>query len=37
MSYADSNTPYVFSENADVTLEKLEEVQTVLNGFQTTR
>ena len=37
MSYADSNTPYVCSENADVTLEKLEEVQTVLNGFQTTR
>ena len=26
MSYADDNTPYVCSENVDVTLEKLEEV-----------
>ena len=30
MSYADDNTPYVCSENADVTLEKLEEVGKVL-------
>ena len=38
MSYADDNTPYVCSENADVTLEKLEEVGNILfkwftNGF----
>ena len=26
MSYADGNTPYMCSENVDVTLEKLEEV-----------
>ena len=30
MSYADDNTPYVCSENVDVTLEKLEEVEKVL-------
>ena len=30
MSYADDNTPYVCSENIDVTLEKLEEVGKVL-------
>ena len=30
MSYADGNTPYVCSENIDVTLEKLEEVGKVL-------
>ena len=30
MSYADDNTPYVCSENVDVTLEKLEEVGKVL-------
>ena len=30
MSYADGNTPYVCSENVDVTLEKLEEVGKVL-------
>ena len=30
MSYADDNTPYVCSENVDVTLEKLEEVRKVL-------
>ena len=36
MSYADGNTPYVCSENVDVTLEKLEEVEKYfLNGFQT--
>ena len=36
MSYADDNTPYVCSENVDVTLEKLEEVRKVLlNDFQT--
>ena len=29
-SYADDNTPYVCSENIDVTLEKLEEVEKVL-------
>ena len=30
MSYSDDNTPYVCSENVDVTLEKLEEVGKVL-------
>ena len=30
MSYADDNTPYVCSENVDITLEKLEEVGKVL-------
>ena len=30
MSYADGSTPYVCSENVDVTLEKLEEVGKVL-------
>ena len=30
MSYADDNTPHVCSENVDVTLEKLEEVEKVL-------
>ena len=36
MSYADDNTPYVYSQNVDVTLEKLEEVGKVrLNAFQT--
>ena len=30
MSYADDNTPYVCSENIDVTLGKLEEVGKVL-------
>ena len=30
MSSADDNTPYVCSENADVTQEKLEEVGNVL-------
>ena len=36
MSYVDDNTPYVCSENVDVTLEKLEEVgKYFLNGFQT--
>ena len=30
MSYADNNTPYLCSENVDVTLEKLEEVGKVL-------
>ena len=30
MSYADDNTPYVCSENVDVTLEKLEEVGKLL-------
>ena len=30
MSYADDNTLYVCSENVDVTLEKLEEVEKVL-------
>ena len=30
MSYADNNTPYICSENVDVTLEKLEEVEKVL-------
>ena len=30
MSYADDNTPYVCSENVDVTLEKLKEVGKVL-------
>ena len=30
MSYADDNTPYVCSENVDVTPEKLEEVANVL-------
>ena len=30
MSYADDNTPYVCSENVDVTLEKLEEKGKVL-------
>ena len=30
MSYADNNTPYVSSENVDVTLEKLEEAGKVL-------
>ena len=30
VSYADDNTPYVHSENVDVTLEKLEEVGKVL-------
>ena len=30
MSYADDNTPYVCSENVDVTLEKLEQVGKVL-------
>ena len=30
MSYANDNTPYVCSENVDVTLEKLEEVEKVL-------
>ena len=30
MSYANDNTPYVCSENIDVTLEKLEEVGNVL-------
>ena len=30
MSYADDNTPYVCSENVDVTLEKLEEVGKVI-------
>ena len=30
MNYADDNTPYVCSENVDVTLEKLEEVGKVL-------
>ena len=30
MSYADDNTPYLCSENIDVTLEKLEEVGKVL-------
>ena len=30
MSYAGDNTPYVCSENVDVTLEKLEEVRKVL-------
>ena len=30
MSYVDDNTPYVCSENVDVTLEKLEEVGKVL-------
>ena len=36
MSHPDDNTPYVCSENVDVTLEKLEEVRKYfLNGFQT--
>ena len=36
MSYADDNAPYVCSENAGVTLEKLEEVgKVIFNGFQT--
>ena len=36
MSCAGGNTPYVCSENVDVTLEKLEEVgQIFLNSFQT--
>ena len=36
MSYADDKTPYVCSENIDVTLEKLEEVgKDFLNVFQT--
>ena len=30
MSHPDDNTPYVCSENVDVTLEKLEEVRKVL-------
>ena len=30
MSYADDTTPYVCSENVDVTLEKLEEVRKAL-------
>ena len=30
MSYTDDSTPYVCSENVDVTLEKLEEVGKVL-------
>ena len=30
MSYADDNTPYVCSENVDITLAKLEEVGKVL-------
>ena len=30
MSYADNNTPYICSENVDVTLEKLEEVEKAL-------
>ena len=30
MSYADGNNPYVYSENIDVTLGKLEEVGKVL-------
>ena len=30
MSYADDNTPHMCSENVDVTLEKLEEVEKVL-------
>ena len=30
MSYADDNTPYVCSENVDVTLQKLKEVGKVL-------
>ena len=35
MSYKDGNTPYVCYENADDTLEKLEEVgKYFLNGFQ---
>ena len=33
MSYADGNTPYVYSENVDVTLEKLEEVGRVLSEW----
>ena len=33
MSSADDNTPYVCSENADVTQEKLEEVGNVLFDF----
>ena len=33
MSYADDNTPYVCSENVDVTVEKLEEVGKVLFGW----
>ena len=37
MSYADDNTPYVCSENFNVTLEKLEEVGKILflNSFKT--
>ena len=36
MSYADDKTPYVCSENIDVTLEKFEEVgKDFLNVFQT--
>ena len=30
MSDADDNTPYVCSDNVDVTLDKLEEVEKVL-------
>ena len=30
MSYADDNTPYLCSENVDVTLKKLEEVRIVI-------
>ena len=30
MSYADNNTPDICSENVDVTLEKLEEVEKAL-------
>ena len=33
MSDADDNTPYVCSENVDITLAKLEEVGKVLHGF----
>ena len=33
MSYANDNTSFFWSENVDVTLEKLEEVDKVLFGW----
>ena len=30
MSYADDNTPYVYSENVNVTQEELEDVEKVI-------
>ena len=33
ISYADDNTPYVCSENVDITLEKLDEVGKVLFAY----